>query len=366
MQQQKNSSRAVLTQIGHEPGRLEAQGQTVQCRQNEILQQQNSSRTVSTQIGYAPFWLEAHGHTAVQCRQSDSLQQQNSSRAVINQIGNAPVRLETKDQTAVQCRPSDSLQQQNNSSKTTTFQTEPREIGGSAQGLLNGGLRGGGLYGLPGAGKTALRHKENATPGKTDIEQPEGERTLYRLAEICTNVMRDKRGRVGDVSRSLGGILVTSPEDPDYIRRYFGEVKLFPKTDELITIVSGGVSVIVPPSQADLESALRYGNHRSAENPLSLIWKKIGEDVRREKCLVIEKMAAHEIPNEGALPLGAVVTHKVRVVNDLSLNLFNRAKKGDLNAETDGNSVPPRQCAEALPKFLTELVSLRAENPKLR
>ena len=30
------------------------------------------------------------------------------------------------------------------------------------------------------------------------------------------------------------------------------------------------------------------------------------------------------------------------------------------------NSVPPSLCAEALPEFLTELVSLRAENPKLR
>ena len=36
-QQQKNSSRAVLTKIGHESGRLEAQGQTaVQCRQVKI------------------------------------------------------------------------------------------------------------------------------------------------------------------------------------------------------------------------------------------------------------------------------------------------------------------------------------------
>ena len=189
------------------------------------MQQQNSRKTVSTQIGYVPVRLEAQGHTAVQCRQSDSLQQQNSSRAVSNQIGDAPVRLETKDQTAVQCRPSDSSQQQDNSSQTTTFQTEPREIGGSAQELLNSGLCGGGLCGLPGAEKTALRYKEKAVLGKTDIEQPERERILHRLAEICTSMMRDSRGRLGDVSRSLGGILVTPPEDPDYIRRYFGELK---------------------------------------------------------------------------------------------------------------------------------------------
>ena len=179
-------------------------------------------------------------------------------------------------------------------------------------------------------------------------------------------MMRDNRGRVGGVARSLGGILVTPPVDPDYIRRYFGELKGFPKTDELIKTMSGGVPVIAPPSQADLESALWYSNHRSAEEHVPLIWIKIGEDVRREKGLVIEKAAAHGIPNMRLLPLRAVVTHKVRVINDLAFDLFNKAKKGGLNAETDVNSVPPSLCAEALPEFLTEPVSLRAENPKRR
>ena len=68
--------------------------------------------------------------------------------------------------------------------------------------------------------------------------------------------------------------------------------------------------------------------------------------MRREKCLVIEKTAAHEIPNVRVLPLGAVVTHKVRLINDLSFDLFNRAKKEGLNAETDVNSVPPSLCRE--------------------
>ena len=50
-------------------------------------------------------------------------------------------------------------------------------------------------------------------------------------------MMHDNGGRVGDVARSLGGILVTPPVDPEYI-----------------TIVSEGVPVIAPPSQADLGS----------------------------------------------------------------------------------------------------------------
>ena len=60
------------------------------------------------------------------------------------------------------------------------------------------------------------------------------------------------------------------------------------------------------------------------------------------------------------------MTHKVRVINDLSFDLFNRVKKGGLNVETGVNSVPPSLCAEALQEFLTEPVNLRAENPKLR
>ena len=51
-----------VPQIGHESGRLEAQGQTtVQYRKNENLQQQNCSGGVSTQIGHATVRLETQG-----------------------------------------------------------------------------------------------------------------------------------------------------------------------------------------------------------------------------------------------------------------------------------------------------------------
>ena len=108
-QQQKNSSREVLTQIVHEPGRLVVQGQTaVQCRQNENLQQPNCSGGVSTQIGHTPVRLETQGQTQqFQRRQSDSSQQQNSSRAVSNQIGHAPVRLEAATTESREVRVSD-------------------------------------------------------------------------------------------------------------------------------------------------------------------------------------------------------------------------------------------------------------------
>ena len=45
------------------------------------------------------------------------------------------------------------------------------------------------------------------------------------------------------------------------------------------------------------------------------------------------------------------MTHKVRLINELSFDLFNRAKKGGLDAETDVNSVPPSLCREWDPKI---------------
>ena len=243
-----------------------------------------------------------------------------------------------------------------------TWPIAPRGLQGSARWPQNGGARG-----SQEVDPIASWHAEKATLGEKELTQPEVQARLYRLAETCTNMMRTNQGRVGDVARSLGGFLVKPPVDPVDIKRYFGELKGFPKIDELITIVSGGVPVIAPPTRADLETALRYGNHRSAHDHLPLIWKKIAEDVRRERCLVINKSAAHEIPNLRVLPLGAVVTSKkVRIINDLSFEHDNKKVKGGLNADTDVDTVPPSLCAEALPQFLTELVSLRATHPKLR
>ena len=93
---------------------------------------------------------------------------------------------------------------------------------------------------------------------------------------------------------------------------------------------------------------------------------KIGEDVRRQKCLVIQKSAAHEIPNLGVSPLAAAVTHKVRVINDLSFEVQSREKKGGLNGDTDLDIVPQCLCAESLPKLLDELVTLRKKSLEKR
>ena len=59
-------------------------------------------------------------------------------------------------------------------------------------------------------------------------------------------------------------------------------------------------------------------NHPSATEHLPAIWKRIGEDVRRQKYLVTQKSAAHEIRNLRLSSFGAAVTHKARIFNDFS------------------------------------------------
>lgn len=103
-------------------------------------------------------------------------------------------------------------------------------------------------------------------------------------------------------------------------------------------------------TRVELGHALLYGKHRSSYEHPPAIWAKLSEDVRREKCLVIHKSCAHEIPNVRVSPLGAVVTHKVRIINYFSFETLNRVKKGGLNGDTDPDAVPPCLCAEALPQ----------------
>ena len=103
-QQQKNSSRIIVTQIVH----MGPVGWKPRARQQFSAGKTRiySSRTV-TQIRYAPVWLEVQGQTAVQRKQSDSPQQQNSSRAVSNRIGHAPVLLEAATTESREVRLSD-------------------------------------------------------------------------------------------------------------------------------------------------------------------------------------------------------------------------------------------------------------------
>ena len=97
------------------------------------------------------------------------------------------------------------------------------------------------------------------------------------------------RGVVGDVSRAIEGSLVAPTIDPVHIRRYFGDLEGFGAVDELVRIVTGGVPVQAAATGADLGHALQYGNHLGVNEQLPAVWGKNGEEVRRQKSLVMKK-----------------------------------------------------------------------------
>ena len=100
-------------------------------------------------------------------------------------------------------------------------------------------------------------HAEKEKLGKNDLDAREREELLYTLANVCTTVLRDKRGVVGEVARAIGGSLVAPPIDPVHVRRYFGDLKGFGGVDELVRIVTGGVPVHAAATGADLERAIQ-------------------------------------------------------------------------------------------------------------
>ena len=141
-------------------------------------------------------------------------------------------------------------------------------------------------------------------------------------------------------------------------------MKGFGAVNEWVSTVTGGVPVYAVMSGVDLERALQYGDNHSVSEHLPAIWKKIREDVRREKCFRI--LTAHEIPNLRVSPFATVVTHKVRIINDWSFDAQSREQKGGLNKYADPDTVPQCLCALALPKLLNELVSRRKKFPEKR
>ena len=77
----------------------------------------------------------------------------------------------------------------------------------------------------------ALGKKQTGKQTTKDFEDyldaQEREHVLYKLAYICTTMMRDNRGVVEDVARAVGGSLVAPLMDPTQIQRYFGDLKSF-------------------------------------------------------------------------------------------------------------------------------------------
>lgn len=162
------------------------------------------------------------------------------------------------------------------------------------------------------------------------------------------------------MAKKLGGTLVSPPINLTEVQPHFGDHKRFPKVLELLSILKHGVPVSTEDSKTDLEKSLPYGNHKTIQNHMPLVWEKLAEDIVRDNCIVLGKAAAPEIEGLRVAPLGAVVTSKVRIINDFSFDPNTaRGKKGGLNNDTV--TVPRCLCAEALSKLLIELLRLRVK-----
>ena len=70
-------------------------------------------------------------------------------------------------------------------------------------------------------------HAEKIQDFEDYLESQEREHAPYKLSYICTTMIRDNRGGVGDVARAVGGSLVAPLIDPTHIQRYFGDLKSF-------------------------------------------------------------------------------------------------------------------------------------------
>ena len=95
--------------------------------------------------------------------------------------------------------------------------------------------------------------------------------------------------------------------------------------------------------------------------------KKLADDVRRNRCLVFKKRAVAEMEDVRVTPLGAVLTSKVQIINDFSIDPKTaRGTKGGLNRDTLTQDIPRCLSGEALPKLLAKIVRLRIKYPLKR
>ena len=194
----------------------------------------------------------------------------------------------------------------------------------------------------------------------TALNLKDKQNIVIRMARTGTELVLLNDGMVGDVATGLGCTLVLPPLNIDDVKYHFGKVKGFPGISDLVELIKHGVPVVTSATPTNPRQALQYGNQSSIQEHLFTVWKKLCEDVRRNRCLVFTREAAEKIVGLRVAPLGAVVTHKVRVINDCSFDPSTaRGEKGGLSRDTVSEEVPPCLCGEALSALLNVLTDLR-------
>ena len=187
------------------------------------------------------------------------------------------------------------------------------------------------------------------------------------MARTSTELVLLNDGRVGDVAIGIGGTLVLPPLTVDEVKHYFGEVKGFPEISDLVEIIKHGVPAVTSFTPTGPRQALQYGNHSSVQEHRSTAWENYVKMSDKNRCLIFTREAAAKIVGLRVAPLGAVVTHKVRITNDYSFDPSTaRGEKGGLNRDTVSEEVPPCLCEKALPTLLNVLTGLRIRFPNRR
>ena len=154
----------------------------------------------------------------------------------------------------------------------------------------------------------------------TALNLKDKQNIVRRMARTGTELVLLNDGRVGDVATGLGGTLVLPPLNVDDAKHHFRKVKGFPGISDLVEIIKHGVPVVTSTTPTDPRQALQYGNHSSVHEHMPIVWEKLCEDVRQNRCLVFIRKAAEKIVGLRVAPLGAVVIHKVRITNDYSFD----------------------------------------------
>ena len=96
----------------------------------------------------------------------------------------------------------------------------------------------------------------------------------------------------------------------------------------------------------------------TVEKHLPQMWETLPDDVRKNICPVFKKKAVAGLGDVRVAPLGAVVTSKVRIINDLSLGPTTvGGTKGGLNLYTVTRGIPRCLCGEALHKLLAKILN---------
>ena len=97
---------------------------------------------------------------------------------------------------------------------------------------------------------------------------------------------------------------------------------------------------------------LEYGDPRTIQKHLPQIWETLADEVRKNKCLAFKKKAVAGLGGVRVASLGAVVTSKVRIINDILFDPTTvRGTQGGLNLDTVTQDIPRCLCGEALLKL---------------